>query len=125
MNSEALQERLIDFGVRIIRVAEALPKNRVGNHLAGQTLRCGTSPAPNYGEACSAESREDFIHKLKVVLKELNETSVWLRMILKAELIKAPRLGDLIDENKQLCMIINKSITTSRSRLRRSSIPND
>lgn len=118
MNREVLQEWLIDFGVRVIRVAEAMPKTRVGNHLAGQILRCGTSPAPNYGEACSAESREDFIHKLKVVLKELNETSVWLRMILKATLIKGARLGDLIDENQQLCMIINKSITTSRARLR-------
>jgi len=65
-----LEECLIDFAVRIIRAAESLPKTRVGNHIAGQLIRCGTSPAPNYGEAQSAESRSDFIHKMKISLKE-------------------------------------------------------
>ncbi|KKO19072.1 MAG: four helix bundle protein [Candidatus Brocadia sp.] len=64
-----LEERLIDFAVRIIRTTESLPKTRVGNHIAGQLIRCGTSSAPNYGEAQSAESRSDFIHKMKVSLK--------------------------------------------------------
>ncbi len=66
-----LEERLIDFAVRIIRTVESLPKTRVGNHIAGQLVRCGTSPAPNYGEAQSAESRSDFIHKIEVSLMEL------------------------------------------------------
>ncbi|MBM2834775.1 MAG: four helix bundle protein [Candidatus Brocadiaceae bacterium] len=83
-----LEERLIDFAVRIIRTAESLPKTRAGNHIAGQLIRCGTSPAPNYGEAQSAESRSDFIHKMKVSLKELRETRIWLLMIVKANLIK-------------------------------------
>ena len=61
-----LEERLIDFAVRIIRTAESLPKSKVGNHVSGQLIRSGTSPAPNYGEAQSAESRADFIHKLKL-----------------------------------------------------------
>jgi four helix bundle protein len=61
-----IEDRLIDFAVRIIQVAESLPKTRVANHIAGQLIRCGTSPAPNYGEAQSAESRADFVHKMKV-----------------------------------------------------------
>ena len=73
-----LEDRLIDYTIRIIRTAESLPKTKVGNHIAGQLIRCGTSPAPNYGEAQSAESRSDFIHKMKVCLKELRETRVWL-----------------------------------------------
>ena len=83
-----LEERLIDFAVRVIRMAESLPKTKVANHIAGQLLRCGTSPAPNYGEAQSAESRADFIHKMKVCLKELRETRVWLLMIARVKLIK-------------------------------------
>src|SRR3989304_6026480 len=86
-----LEERLIDFAVRIIRTAESLPKTKAGNHIAGQLIRCGTSPAPNYGEAQSAESRSDFIHKMKVSLKELRETRIWLLMIVKADLIKPMR----------------------------------
>jgi four helix bundle protein len=66
-----LEERLIEFAVQIIRIAGSLPKTRAGNHVNGQLIRCGTSPAPNYGEAQSAESRSDFIHKMKVCLKEL------------------------------------------------------
>ncbi len=83
-----LEERLIDFAVRIIRTAESLPKSKVGKHIAGQLIRSGTSPAPNYGEAQSAESRSDFIHKMKISLKELRETRIWLLIIIKADLIK-------------------------------------
>ena len=83
-----LEERLIDFAIQIIRMAETLPKTRAGNHISGQIIRCGTSPAPNYGEAQSAESRADFIHKMRICLKELRETRVWLLMIVKAPLIK-------------------------------------
>ena len=78
--ADELQNRLIDFAVRIINVADALPNSPAGRHISGQILRCGTSPAPNYAEARGAESRADFVHKLKVALKELNETSVWLRV---------------------------------------------
>ena len=71
-----LEDRLIDFAIRSIRVAESLPKTKVGNHIAGQLIRSGTSPAPNYGEAQSVESRLDFIHKMKISLKELRETRI-------------------------------------------------
>ena len=67
-----IEERLIDFAVRVIRVSKALPETPEGRHISGQLLRSGTSPAPNYGEARSAESKKDFLHKLKIVLKELS-----------------------------------------------------
>ncbi len=93
-----LEERLIDFAVRIIRTSESLPKTRVGNHIAGQLIRSGTSYAPNYGEAQSAESRVDFIHKMKICLKELRETKVWLLMIRRAKLLSpASKLQLLIE----------------------------
>jgi four helix bundle protein len=112
-----LEGRLIDFAVRIIKAAQWLPKTKVGNHIAGQLVRCGTSPAPNYGEAQGAESRADFIHKMKVCLKELRETRVWLLMIARASLIKpASTLDSLIDENNQLISIFVKSIQTARDK---------
>jgi four helix bundle protein len=117
-----LEDRLIDFAVRIIRITESLPNNRVGKHIAGQLLRSGTSPAPNYGEAQSAESRPDFIHKMKVSLKELRETRVWLLMIIKAELIKpTAKLTPLVDENNQLISIFVKSVNTAKQNLNKTS----
>ena len=110
-----LEDRLIDFAVRIIKVSESLPKSRTGNHIAGQLLRCGTSPAPNYGEAQGAESRSDFIHKMKICLKELKESKVWLRMIVQAELITpSNKLDALIDECDQLISIFFSSIQTAK-----------
>lgn len=110
-----LEERLIDFAVRIIRMIEDLPNTRVGNHIAGQLLRCGTSPAPNYGEAQGAESRADFIHKMRVCLKELRETRVWLLMIVRATLIKSSsKLDPLIQETNELISIFVTSIRTAK-----------
>ncbi|MBU0728658.1 MAG: four helix bundle protein [Proteobacteria bacterium] len=117
-----LEERLIDFAVRIIRTAESLPKNRVGNHIAGQLIRSGTSPAANYGEAQSAESRSDFIHKMKIALKELRETRIWLLMIVRANLIKpVSKIEDLLNENNQLISIFVVSITTARQNNKKTS----
>lgn len=116
-----LEERLIDFAVRIIRITESLPKTRVGNHIAGQLIRCGTSPAPNYGEAQSAESRADFIHKMKVCLKELRETRVWLLMIVKASLMKPAKLEPIINENYELISIFVTSIKTAKETRRKTS----
>ena len=110
-----IENRLIDFGVRVIKVADALPKTAAGKHIANQLLRSGTSPAPNYAEARGAESRADFIHKLKLALKELNECCVWLRMICRAKLLKEELLSELIDENEQLCRIVNASVKTAKS----------
>jgi four helix bundle protein len=117
-----LEDRLIDFSVRIIQVAESLPKTRVGNHVAGQLIRCGTSPAPNYGEAQAAESRADFVHKMKICLKELRDTRVWLQMIVRARLIKpASKLDPLIDESDQLISIFVTSIKTAKRKTRKIS----
>lgn len=109
-----MEERLIDFAVRIIKVADALPESAAGKHVSRQLLRSGTSAAPNYAEARGAESNADFVHKLKIALKELNETSVWLRMACRAELMKQERLEELIDENQQLCRILNASVKTAK-----------
>lgn len=110
-----LEDRLIEFAVRIIHVAESLPKTKAGNHIAKQLIRCGTSPAPNYGEAQDAESRADFIHKMKVSLKELRETRVWLLMIGKAKILKsASELEPLIDESNQLISIFVASVNTAK-----------
>jgi four helix bundle protein len=112
-----IEDRLIDFAVRIIRLAESLPKNKVGNHISGQLIRCGTSPAPNYGEAQSAESRSDFIHKMKVCLKELRETRIWLLMIVRCDLMKkASKLESLIHENDELISIFATSIKTAKQK---------
>src|SRR5438552_3701865 len=83
-----LEDRLIAFCVRILDVVEALPTTKAGNHVAGQLVRCGTSPAPNYAEAQSAESRNDFIHKMKICLKELREIRVWLLIIQRKPLVE-------------------------------------
>ncbi len=112
-----LEERLVDFAVRIIRAAESLPRTRTGNHISGQIIRCGTSPAPNYGEAQAAESRSDFIHKMKVCLKELRETRIWLLMIVKANLVKpTSKLEPLINESNELISIFVTSVKTAKQR---------
>jgi four helix bundle protein len=117
-----LEDRLIDFAVRILHVAESLPKTKAGNHIAGQLIRCGTAPAPNYGEAQDAESRADFIHKMKVSLKELRETRIWLLIIGKANLLKpASKLEPLIDESNQLISIFMASVKTAKQNKRKNS----
>ncbi len=113
-----LQERLVEFAIRVLHVVESLPNSRVGNHVASQLLRSGTSPAPNYGEAQSAESRKDFIHKMKVALKELRETFVWLLIIQRKPLIEPlDKLSSLIVENNELISIFVASITTAQKNL--------
>ncbi len=110
-----LEDRLIEFAVRIIQLADSLPKTKVGKHIAGQLIRCGTSPAPNYGEAQGAESRSDFIHKMRVCLKELRETKVWLIMIVRANLIKPKsKLERDISENDELISIFMTIIKTAK-----------
>ena len=112
-----LEERLLRFAVRIVRLVESLPKSRAGTHLGGQLLRCGTSPLLNHGEAESAESKEDFIHKLKVCLKELRETLRCLKLIQLVPLVKSPsRLAPLLKENDELIRIFVASVNTAKLR---------
>lgn len=116
-----LEERLVDFAVSVIRLLEALPKTKTGNHIAGQVVRSGTAPAAIYGEAQGAESRADFIHKIKLALKELRETRVWLLIVDRARLIETPAgLEQLADENNQLISIFVKSIETAKANRRKA-----
>ena len=108
-----LEDRLIDFAVRVITVVEALPTTKPGNHISGQLVRSGTSPAPNYGEARSAESRKDFIHKMKVSLKELRETYIWLKIIERKPLCDPKKPIGIIQECDELISIFVTSIKTA------------
>lgn len=114
MTSDELAERLITFAARVGKVVDALPDTRMGRHVGGQLIRSGTSPAPNYEEACAAESRADFAHKLSICLKELRESRCWIRLIIKTEMLTEHRMGELLDECNQLCNIIAKSIVTAK-----------
>ena len=112
-----LEERLLEYSVRIIKVVENLSKTRVGNHVAGQLLRSGTSPYPNHGEAQAAESPKDFIHKLRISLKELRETQRWLKLIQRVPLIKhSNHLDDIQHETEELIKIFVASIKTAEKK---------
>jgi four helix bundle protein len=110
-----LEERLISFSSLIIEIVNIMPNNKVGSNLSGQLVRSGTSVSLNYGEAQSGESRKDFIHKIKIVLKELRETFVCLKLIKRSRLLKdETRLDKAIDENDQLIAIFVKSVDTAQ-----------
>ena len=111
-----LEERLLKYSARIINVVEVLPATRTGNHIAGQLLRSGTSAYPNHGEAQAAESPKDFVHKLRISLKELRETKRWLKLVKYIKLInKSNRLDELLDETEQLIKIFVTSIKTAQA----------
>ena len=120
MKSEDLSERLIGLAVRIGRVVDALPETRLGRHIASQLVRSGTSPAPNYEEACAAESRRDFIHKVRIALKELRETRCWITLIMRSELLPEGRMIEIACEADELCRILGKSLVTARKNEDRS-----
>ena len=110
-----LEERLLEFASAVIDLSEKLPNTRAGNHVAGQILRSGTSPYPNHAEAESAESRDDFIHKIKICLKELRETRRWARLIdCKGWVTNDPALATVLDESDELIRIFVSSIRTTR-----------
>ena len=111
-----LEDRLIDFVLQIDDIVEELPNTKLGNYIAGQMIRSGTSPALNYGEAMGAESSNDFIHKMKVVLKELRETFVCLKIIKRKPLIESnDKLESAYNENNELISIFVKSIQTAKN----------
>jgi four helix bundle protein len=119
MNKQELEDRLIDFAANIIIISSKFEKNYAGNHLAGQIIRSGTSPALNYGEAQSAESTKDFIHKMGICLKELRETFVCLKIIEKAKLVSD--LNDLMNAKKEVNELISifvSSIKTAKNNLK-------
>jgi len=121
MTSDELAERLIEFAARVGKVVDALPDTRMGRHVGGQFVRSGTSPAPNYEEACAAESRADFAHKLSICLKELRESRCWIRLIIKTDMLPEHRMGELLEECNQLCNIIGRSIVTTKANKKRAA----
>ena len=117
-----LEERLINFALLIIDIVEQLPGSRAGNHISGQLLRSGTSPALNYGEAQVAESRNDFIHKMKICLKELKESNICLQIVKRKPLIvDFPKLDLCISECRELISIFVKSIETAKENNKNNS----
>ena len=111
-----LGERLLEYGARIIRLVESLPNTLVGRRVGDQLLRSGMSVGANYEEAKGAESKEDFVHKLQIALKELRESNYWLRLLLKSGKVRPDRIADLIDESNQLLAILSKSVATVKGR---------
>jgi four helix bundle protein len=110
-----LEGRLLEFAVAVIDLSEKLPSSRAGNHVAGQILRSGTSPYPNHGEAESAESREDFIHKLKICLKELRETRRWARLVERKNWAQNDAtLKSILTESDELIRIFMSSVRTTQ-----------
>jgi four helix bundle protein len=109
-----LDGRLILFAAEIIDIVEALPKSIAANHLGAQLVRSGTAPSLNYGEAQGAESRNDFVHKMKVALKELRETYCCLRIIQHKKWLDTEKINSIVTENNQLIAIFVKSIETAQ-----------
>jgi len=109
-----LEDRLVEYTCRMIDVVEALPNTRTGNYIASQLIKSCHSPTFNYGEVQASESRQDFIHKLSIVLKELKECRTALKIIQKKELIKPTKLTNIYNETEELIAIIGKSIKTAQ-----------
>jgi len=108
-----LEDRLLEFSARIIRLVDALPNTRAANHLAGQILRSGTSPYGNHGEVEAAESRKDFVHKLKVCLKELKETRRWLRLVKQSKMLPEKNMVLILAESEELIRIFFARVRTA------------
>ena len=109
-----LEDRLLEFAVHIIRVTESMPRSRAGAYVADQLLRSGSSPNGHHGEAESAESRDDFIHKLKVCHKELRETRPWLQLVRRVPLVEQPDwVDELLTEAEELVRFFTASIRTA------------
>ena len=109
MTKQEMQERLINFAVGVSEVVETMPNERYARYLGSQLERSGTSPALNYAEACAAESLKDLLHKNKLILKELRETFVGLKIIFKKNYVPTDRLNPIILENDQLIGIFVKA----------------
>jgi four helix bundle protein len=106
-----LEDRFLDFAVDVVELTESLPNTRAGNHIAGQLLRCGTSPLSNHDEVEAAESRKDFLHKLRVCLKELRETKRWLRLVSRLKRLGEPAILPVcLNEIEELIRIFAASV---------------
>jgi four helix bundle protein len=119
-----LEERLINFAVVIVQICENMKDTKASAHLSGQLIRSGTSPALNYGEAMSGESRKDFVHKIKVVLKELRESFICIKIISRTNLCNSKELiKNALTENNELISIFVKSAETAQKNLKKIQKP--
>ncbi|HEY2381434.1 MAG TPA: four helix bundle protein [Terriglobia bacterium] len=114
LTANTLKDRLVRFAVDIVRLTGQLPQNAKAKHIGNQILRSGTAAATNYGEARAAESRADFIHKLKICIKELNETAIWLKILQASVAVNSDFVRRLVAENTELCRILVASVKTAR-----------
>ncbi|MHB9025639.1 MAG: four helix bundle protein [Armatimonadota bacterium] len=110
-----LSDRLLDFAADIVMLTGTLAASMAGRHIAGQLLRSGTSSAACYEEACAAESRADFIHKLRLSLKELRESCFWLRLMTRVESLRSRESAQILAEADELSKIIARSILTAKN----------
>jgi len=117
-----LNERLLEYGVRIIKLVESLPKTLVGRRIGDQLLRSGTSAGANYEEAQGAESKDDFIHKLQIALKELRESNYWLRLLARAGKVPSGRMASLLDESNQLRAMLSKAVATAKGKTKSDKV---
>lgn len=117
MNKDELRERMTTFAVRIVKMVDSMPQTTAGLAIARQIVRSGTSPSANYRAACLAKSNKDFINKLKMVEEELDETSHWLDIIMRSNMMNTSRLQPLSQECNELLNIIAKSIITTKTRM--------
>ena len=112
-----IEERLVQFAVRVLNLCDKIPRTPAGAHIFQQLLRSGTSPAPNYGEVRGSESIKDFVHKLGVVLKELNESRIWLRLVRERRMATEGEVNGLYQESDELCRIIASSKKTAKLKM--------
>lgn len=113
MKGDDIAERLVALAVVVVKLVDVLPDTLAGKHVGGQLLRSGTSSGANYEEARGAESRRDFLHKLGIALKELQETRYWLRVVDGANLVATPPLPTVLSEVDALCRILGTSKRTA------------
>ena len=109
-------ERLLSFAAQVIKLTSKLDASYSAQHISKQLIRSATSMGANYEEACNAESRNDFVHKMQIVLKESQETLYWLKLLKTAELVKnsAADIHRILDEATQINKITAKSVMTAR-----------
>lgn len=116
-----LSDRLLAYGGRVIRLVESLPNSLVGRRVGDQLLRSGMSAGANYEEARGAESKDDFVHKLQIALKEMRESNYWLRLLVTSEKVSAERVSSLLDESNQLRAILSKAVATAKGKAKETA----
>ena len=119
MTTKELKERTFQFGIRVLRVLECLPKSDIARVLGQQLLRAGTSVGANYRAVARARSLADFTAKMDIVEEECDEALFWMELLVALKLVKRPRLSNLLIEGDELLAIVVSSINTARRRPRR------